>query len=148
MNIELRRKVFTSNSTIGELFLNGKLECFSLEDRVRPPGVKVPGQTAIPEGTYEVVITLSNRFKRNLPLLLNVPDFEGIRIHTGNTAFDTEGCILLGATKQADMILNSRIAFNSFFAKIQTALKTETVFITIVNVGLQLDPILSSTAVA
>src|SRR3989442_1816583 len=98
--MELRRKVFTSNSTIGELLINGKLECFTLEDRIRPPGVKVPGQTAIPEGSYEVIVTLSQRFKRDLPLLLNVPNFRGVRIHTGNTELDTEGCILVGAAKQ------------------------------------------------
>ncbi len=140
MDIELRRNVFTSNSTTGDLLLDGKFECFTLEDPVRPPGVKVPGETAVPEGTYEVVITLSQRFKRDLPLLLNVPDFEGIRIHTGNTQVDTEGCILVGTSKQSDVILNSRVAFNTLFPKIQMALQSERVFITIVNVGLQLDP--------
>ena len=139
MKIELRRKVFTSSSTIGELFLNDQFECFTLEDRVRPPGVKIPGQTAIGEGTYEVIITLSQRFKRDLPLLLNVPNFEGIRIHTGNTSADTEGCILVGTTEQPDMILKSRIAFNALFPKIQDALRIGKVFITIVNVGLSLD---------
>jgi len=143
LNIELRRKIFTSQSTIGELLLDGRFECFTLEDRVRPPGAKVPGLTAIPEGTYEVVITLSQRFKRDLPLLLNVPNFEGIRIHTGNTAFDTEGCILVGATREENMILSSRIAFNFLFPKMQSALKTEKVFMTVVNIGLQLDPIVS-----
>ena len=144
--MELRRKVFTSNSTIGELLLNGKLECFTLEDRIRPPGVKVPGQTAIPEGSYEVIVTLSQRFKRDLPLLLNVPNFRGVRIHTGNTELDTEGCILVGAAKQGDMILNSRIAFNKLFPKIETALKTEKVSVTIVNIGVQLDPVVIGTA--
>jgi hypothetical protein len=146
MKIELRRTIFTSNSTIGELLLNDKFECFTLEDCVRPPGVKIPEETAIPEGSYEVIITLSQRFKRDLPLLLNVPNFEGIRIHTGNTSFDTEGCVLVGTVKQSDVILNSRDAFNALFPKIQTALQTEKVIISIVNVGRQLDPIITSTA--
>lgn len=141
MNIQLRRKVFTPTSTVGELHLDGKFECFTLEDQVRPPGVKVPGQTAIGEGTYPVIITLSNRFKRDLPLLLNVPNFDSIRIHTGNTAADTEGCILVGANNQPDAILNSRIAFNALFPKIQDALKTGQVFMTIVNVGVPMDPL-------
>jgi len=146
MKMELRRTIFTSNSTIGELLLNDKFECFTLEDCVRPPGVKIPGETAIPEGSYEVIITLSQRFKRDLPLLLSVPNFEGIRIHTGNTSFDTEGCVLVGTVKQSDVILNSRDAFNALFPKIQTALQTEKVIISIVNVGRQLDPIITATA--
>jgi hypothetical protein len=93
-----------------------------------------------------VIITLSQRFKRDLPLFLNVPNFEGIRIHTGNTSFDTEGCVLVGTVKQSDVILNSRDAFNALFPKIQTALQTEKVIISIVNVGRQLDPIITATA--
>jgi len=85
MKIEVIRHTFTERSTIGSLYLNGKFECYTLEDVVRV-GEKVPGATAIPEGIYPVQITFSNRFKRDLPLLLNVPNFDGIRIHTGNYA--------------------------------------------------------------
>ena len=77
------------------MYLDGRFGVLHLEDVVRQ-GEKVPGQTAIPEGIYTVQITFSNRFKRDLPLLLNVPNFEGIRIHPGNTDADTEGCILVG----------------------------------------------------
>ena len=90
MELTLTRTDFTNDSTIGELSVNGKFECFTLEDKVRP--VKIKGMTAIPAGAYEVVINFSERFQRPLPLLLNVPNFDGIRIHAGNTAKDTEGC--------------------------------------------------------
>jgi hypothetical protein len=84
---------------------------------------KVPGKTAIPSGMYKVVITPSARFKRPMPLLLNVPNFEGIRIHWGNTDADTEGCILVGRTqKPPDFIGESRLAFDALFPKIKAAL--------------------------
>ena len=76
---------------------------------------------AIPKGKYKVIITPSNRFKRDLPLLQNVPGFEGIRIHSGNTNHDTEGCILVGQTRAADFIGNSRKAFDKLFPKLQKA---------------------------
>ena len=76
-----------------------------MEDTVRDE--KIAGKTAIPEGTYEVVVNRSPRFKRDLPLLLNVPNFEGIRIHRGNTAKDTNGCILVGENKVKGKVINS-----------------------------------------
>jgi hypothetical protein len=66
------------------------------------------GLTAIPYGTYNVILSMSNRFKRVLPLLLYVPEFSGIRIHSGNTADDSLGCILVGENKQVGKVLNSR----------------------------------------
>ena len=127
MEIVLKRKWFTPHSTIGELFIQAEHECFTLEDVVREPGVKVPGKTAIPHGTYEVVITFSNRFRKPLPLLMNVPMFEGVRIHAGNTAVDTEGCILVGTEKGDDIIYHSREAFDVLLGKIEAALKQEKV---------------------
>jgi hypothetical protein len=131
MNLRVQRNTFTDASTIGELSIDGQFECFTLEDNVRP--VKIHGETAIPAGKYEVTITFSERFQRQLPLLMNVKNFEGIRIHPGNTAANTEGCILVGTTKTADFIGNSRAAFNALFPKIEAALKQEKVFIEVVG---------------
>jgi hypothetical protein len=82
---------------------------------------KIKSETAIPKGTYKVVINQSNRFKRLLPLLLNVPNFEGVRIHSGNSNHDTEGCILVGQTRGKDYIGQSRKAFDKLFKKMQAA---------------------------
>jgi hypothetical protein len=134
MNLKLVRKTFTEQSTVGELSVNGKFECFTLEDRVRAMGSpKVHGETAIPEGIYEVIISFSDKFKKQLPLLLNVPNFAGIRIHSGNTRADTEGCILVGQKKATDQVLSSRLAFNVLFPKLQAALKKEKIFIEVVG---------------
>lgn len=119
MKIVLQRGTGEKDSTPGQLFVDGRFECFTLEDIVRRPGVKVYGQTAIPAGTYQVVVTMSPRFKRLLPLLLNVPGFEGIRIHTGNKAADTDGCILVGDSPTAGWLEQSKVAFDRLFAKLQ-----------------------------
>ena len=131
MELNLTRTDLTRKSTIGELKVNGKFECFTLEDVVRP--VKVAGMTAIPAGSYEVVITFSARFKTPLPLLLAVPNFDGIRIHKGNTAENTEGCILVGKTKSTDLIGSSKLAFDALFAKLKAASLREKIFIHVVD---------------
>ena len=119
MKIEVKRLHRTDNSTIGELTIDGKFECYTLEDIERY--VKIKGETAIPKGTYKVIINQSNRFKRLLPLLIGVPNFEGVRIHAGNSNHDTEGCILVGQNRSVDYITKSRKAFDSLFAKMQKA---------------------------
>lgn len=119
MKIEVKRLHRTSNSTIGELTIDGKFECYTLEDVER--NVKIKGETAIPKGTYKVIINQSNRFKRLLPLLIGVPNFEGVRIHAGNSNHDTEGCILVGQNRSLDYITKSRKAFDSLFKKMQKA---------------------------
>lgn len=131
MNLKLVRKTFTEESTIGELSVNGKFECFTLEDKVR--AVKIHGKTAIPTGIYEVVITFSDRFRKQLPLFLNVPNFAGIRIHAGNTAADTEGCILVGTSKAPNFVGGSRAAFKALFPKLQKALTKEKIFIEVIG---------------
>lgn len=131
MELTLKRTTFTDESTIGELSIDAKFECYTLEDMVRP--VKMAGITAIPAGSYEVVITFSERFKVMLPLLLRVPDFDGVRIHPGNTAKNTEGCILVGQSKDKDFIGESKAAFDALFKKLKRASAVEKIFIHIVN---------------
>ena len=93
---------------------------------------KMAGKTAIPEGRYPVVVTQSPRFKAWLPLLLGVPQFQGIRIHAGNTARDTQGCILLGENRKVGMVINSRIWLKRFVDRFVAARdRGEPVFITI-----------------
>jgi len=119
MQITIKRLHKTDTSTIGELLIDGLFECYTLEDVERT--VKIKNETAIPKGTYKVIINESNRFKRLLPLLLNVPNFEGVRIHSGNSNHDTEGCILVGQTIQANYIGQSRKAFDKLLKKMQGA---------------------------
>lgn len=123
MELTLNRIFLGSSATIGELLINDKHLCDTLEDRVRPEGEKVYGKTAIPEGTYEVKLTHSPRFKKILPEILNVPNFSGIRIHTGNSSKDTEGCILVGTWdgEKEDWVGNSRIAFDELMALLEEA---------------------------
>lgn len=129
MDLNVKRLVFSEESTVGELSINGEFECYTLEDKVRP--VKIKGKTAIPSGRYEVIINFSQRFQRQLPLLLKVPDFEGVRIHPGNTAANTEGCILVGETKDENFVGHSRLAFDRLFEKLKAASQTEKIFIEI-----------------
>jgi hypothetical protein len=133
MNLKLIRQIFTDTSTIGSLFIDEIFECFTLEAVVRAPGIKIPGVTAIPYGSYEVVIDFSNRFARNMPHVLRVPMFEGIRIHSGNTSRDTEGCILLGTTKGKEIIYESKAAFMKFYPKLEEGLQQGEVRIEITN---------------
>lgn len=119
MKLDIHRKWISKKSTIGELYIDGVFECYTLEDTVR--NEKVYGETAIPTGRYVVAITRSPKFKCKLPLLKDVPAFKGVRIHPGNTHKDTEGCILVGQTKAQDFIGRSRRAFNKLFKKLETA---------------------------
>lgn len=120
MRLSIKRFEFAKTYTVGKLYVNGTFYCYTLEDTVRPKGEKIDGQTAIPTGTYTVIVDVSNRFKRRLPHVLNVPGFEGVRIHTGNSSADTEGCILLGSTWSGkDYIQGSKAAFDPLFAKME-----------------------------
>ena len=121
MKIEVERKLYTEQSTIGELSIDGKFFCYTLEDTVRQPGVKVYGKTAIPSGAYEVTLTHSPKFGRLMPLLNNVPNYVGVRIHSGNDANDTEGCLLVGKTKSENFIGESRAAFGELYPLIEAA---------------------------
>lgn len=114
MKLILRRIAKKPTYTIGRLFLmkDGKEEylCDTLEDTVRvleELSDKVPGRTAIPAGEYSLSLTYSNRFKRFLPLVEDVPFFAGIRIHAGNSDVDTEGCLLVGKNKNVGTVSKS-----------------------------------------
>lgn len=111
MNLVLKRIAKRDTYTIGQLYIDGQYWCDTLEDRVRDLSKerKVAGETAIPAGTYDVVVNISPKFKRLLPRLLSVPHFEGVLIHRGNTAADSAGCILVGENKAKGKVLNSTI---------------------------------------
>lgn len=121
MELRLERDDCTPTRTIGRLFIGDTFECYTLEDPVRI-GPKIPGETAIPAGRYQVVLTFSQRFQKTLPLLLNVPNFTGIRIHAGNTTADTAGCLLVGQNRAHDSILQSKLALAALQPKIAAAL--------------------------
>lgn len=116
MEILVQRFIYSDKSTIGEMTIPGRdFKCHTLEDKVRPDGVKVPHETAIPEGRYQLVIDYSNRFKRYMFHILNVPMFDGIRIHCGNTGEDTDGCLLVGVSERNDWIGESHVAFSALW---------------------------------
>ena len=137
----LQRFDFRDESTISHLFLDGSPFCDICEDKDRGldskmslaeiKRLKVPGKTAIPYGEYEIIITYSPRFKKNLPLLLKVPGYEGVRMHPGNTHKDTDGCLLPGKDSKNGTVYNSKYWFNKLMPILEKALKTEKVFIKI-----------------
>ena len=140
MTILLKRIALRDTYTIGKLYIDDKYICDTVEDKVRDinkNGVfdngekKVYGETAIPYGTYEVKWTYSNRFKKYMPEILSVPNFSGIRIHSGNTAADSLGCIIVGENKAVGKVLNSRATVNKLYPIIEKGCKEGKVTITI-----------------
>ena len=142
MEIRINRIARKERYTIGNMYVDDTYFCDTLEDADR--GLvdtmeideilenKLKGITAIPTGKYDVIVSFSPRFKRVLPLLLNVKGFEGIRIHAGNTAEDTEGCLLVGENKEKGKVLNSRATFERLMAiLLECEKKKEKVTITI-----------------
>lgn len=121
MVLLLKRKYLADTYTIGDLYIDGVFVANTVEDKVRDLSKekKVYGETAIPYGTYKVSWTYSPKFKRYMPLLENVPYFSGIRIHSGNTAKDSLGCIIVGENKQKGMVLNSKATVNKLYPIIQ-----------------------------
>lgn len=142
MELVLVRYPSGKKCTIGTLYLNGIFECFTLEDIVREikgrpvAEWKVHSATAMTSGKYKVIIDMSNRFKRLLPLVVDVPGFSGIRIHPGNTSEDTEGCILpaIMVAPDKNSVSNSRKAFDNLFAKMQAAFNAgESITLEVIN---------------
>ena len=126
MRIEIVRDICGPTATHGVMYVNGLYFCLTLEDtdrKMEAGGKKVAGLTCIPRGEYDCIVDWSNRFKQEMPRLLNVPGFEGIRIHPGNTAEDTEGCILVGSVRSGDSILNSRATYTRLMNAMETALE-------------------------
>jgi hypothetical protein len=129
MILKLERIHFGETFTIGKLFNGRDFLCYTIEDKVREiigkpvAEWKIAGKTAIPKGYYPVTVTMSNRFKRELPLLGNVQGFDGVRIHTGNTSENTEGCLLVGSTwdGRSDFIGGSKLAFDKVFPLIKNS---------------------------
>lgn len=122
LEMKLTRIARRANYTIGRLYINGKYQCDTLEPTEREGGTKIKGRTAIPKGTYKVFITYSYKFKKDLPLLSSVPDFTGVRIHSGNSAADTEGCILCGLNKEVGRVLDSRVETSKVIRRIEEEL--------------------------
>ena len=142
MELTLKRETFTEESTIGSLSIDGKFECFILEDKDRGlndamqlgeiVATKVYGKTAIPYGRYEIDWTMSNRFKIMMPIVLKVKGYEGIRIHKGNTSIDTLGCLICGTKKATNKVTESTSATNKLYVKIAEAkIKGQKIYITI-----------------
>lgn len=125
MKIKVIRKYFNNDYTIGDLYIDDKWICNTIEDKDRAlydsmseddiKAKKVYGETAIPYGVYKVSITYSSKFKKMMPLVENVKGFSGIRIHSGNTAKDSLGCIIVGENKVKGKVINSRVTYAKLF---------------------------------
>lgn len=127
LSLKVTRDDFGDNFTGGKLSVDDEYFCDTVEDKDRhleDGGEKIDKETCIPRGIYEVIVDHSLHFGEYLPHILNVPQFTGIRIHSGNTDKDTEGCILVGekGTQHGDWVSNSRAIFAKLFKKIQTTI--------------------------
>ena len=135
MNLSLIRDTFTEHSTTGKLFIENEFVCFVLEDQDRKleaGGKKVYGRTAIPRGRYKIELDWSPKYGRDMPHLIDVPQFEGIRIHTGNRSTDTEGCLIPGQERTDNYVRNSKLAFDALLQKLNLAwANNEEVWLTI-----------------
>lgn len=124
MQVMITRNWKKPGYTIGRIFVNNAFFCNSMEDTDRGlrqdmpleeiKRLKVYGKTAIPTGTYTILMTYSPKYKKKMPQVMNVPGFEGIRIHPGNTPEDTLGCILPGDNKVKGKVVDSTKRFNQF----------------------------------
>lgn len=132
MNVTQKRYKFGDDFTLSKVFIDGELfkGCpYILEDKVREvKGMpvdkwKIPCETAIPVGTYEVKKTFSQRFGKMMYQLINVPGFDGIRIHSGNTSHDTEGCLITGRERDEKNgeVSGSRVARDALYDRIDKA---------------------------
>lgn len=128
MELKLKRELKNESYTLGKLFIDGIEFCYTVEDTDRDKNndgdildvgeAKIYGKTAIPKGTYKVILSMSNGFKKLMPEILDVPGFSGIRIHSGNTAEDSEGCIIVGTVRTPNGVGMSRDCFTRFMKKL------------------------------
>ena len=132
MKLKLKRDLFNDKYTLGKLFIDDVMFCYTVEDKVRDlkdlnkdgdfedlnEGNKY-GETAILPGIYEVVLSISNRFKKLMPEVLNVKGFAGIRIHAGNTATDSHGCIIVGTVRTPNGVGLSRDCFTRLMKRLE-----------------------------
>ena len=135
MKLKLTRRYKGKTYTVGTLDIDGVYFCDTLEDKVRDLSkeAKVMHRTAIPEGRYRIEVTMSPRFKRELPRLMDVPHFEGILIHRGNDEDDTSGCILIGENKEKGRVINSTGYELSLVTMLKSAIaKGEEAYITVI----------------
>lgn len=131
MRLTLIRKWNKKDYCIGDLYIDGVWFSNVLEDVDRGlddsmseeeiKKMKIKGETAIPTGIYQILLTYSPKYKKIMPLVNNVKGYSGIRIHSGNTAKDTEGCLLVGKNKEVGKVLESRITYNALFKRLQQA---------------------------
>jgi len=123
MKLTLVRRWFSTDKTIGKLLVNGIFCYYVLEDLVRPDNVKVYGKTAIPYGTYNVSVSQSATLGRELPLIEDVPNFSGIRIHAGVDETWTDGCVLISRTLKDGKLVLDREAETELKDIIKTTLE-------------------------
>ena len=126
MKLRLVRDYRSPIVTLGRLYINGVMGYQTLEDcdrKLESGGLKIPKKTAIPRGTYPVIIDFSQRFQKEMLHVTNVPFFDGIRIHAGNSAEDTEGCILVGMGRTIDRLFNSQTAIDALYRTIDDELE-------------------------
>lgn len=134
MELLLKRKFKGGNYTIGDLYVDGRLFCHTIEDVTRPLPARCPdtsrgesctckekvyAMTAIPAGTYRITFEYSPKYKRRMPYLHDVPHFLGILIHWGNTEKDSAGCIIVGENRVKGKVLNSRATFGRLYALLE-----------------------------
>ena len=129
MRLTLKRIANRPTYCIGKLYINGKYWSDVLEDTDRGldstmteediKKIKVKGETAIPTGIYKIILNYSPKFKKVMPLLTNVKGYSGVRIHSGNSAKDTEGCLLVGLNTVVGRLTNSKNTYNALFKRLQ-----------------------------
>lgn len=134
MLIEVKRHWYTNRSTMGVLNINGTHTCFTLEDVARAESIKIDGETCIPAGTYKVIMDYSERHKKIMPHILDVPKFEGIRFDIANKPEEILGCIAVGFERFYDILGSSRAAYECVMKQINEAfIRNEPIELVITN---------------